>query len=346
MRARTAWCGALALAAALAWCGGAPAQEPVTGQLGRLQRTYDAELQKLVEGVARRQAALAQQYAKSLAALEQSAQKEGVLEKVLAVRKEKERFAAAGAVEPADHARAYPDLLKLQTGFAAADGTLRVERARGTAGLADLLDAALKKLQTRLTQEGKLDDALAVKQASDALRQRPEVTEAAFVLAEADVAGKAAPPTPAATKADAPKAAEAEPAASGAVGEGTRKSEKQIAKRYERFCAALADEDLDKAVTYMDPRVVSLAGKEAITPHLAKMVPYLKGAKAAGIDIDAGRVEVDSAKGEGVNRPRFWINNTWQQGDPTYWVRVEDEWYVDCRDRKKEDTKAQAGDAR
>ena len=309
----------------------APGQEAVPDTLARYQKTYDAELAKIDAEAARRTDALAQQYAKSLAQSEQAAQKEGALDRLLAIRKEKDRFGAGGRVEEGDVSADMPELRALQQGYLKAAGAAKLDRSRGVLSLERQLEESLRKLQTRLTQAGKVDDALLAKAKLEAVQKRPEVTEAQFALAEADAHIKAQekPAAPAAQVETPPPAAPAE----AAVGRG---DEKQIKKRYMQYCDAIGAEDLEKAITFMDPRFVGLAGKDAIKPYLLKMVPYIKGAKTAGIDIDPGRVEFGPVVGEAKNFPRYWIGNRWEHGDPTYWVRVEGAWYVDCRDHKKD----------
>jgi len=307
-------------------------EESISNQLVRLQATYDTELDKIRTDTVRKREALLPQYEKSLGMLEQSAQKAGLLDKLLAVKKEKERFASAKQVAEADYCSAEPELLKMQQDHVARTTGLQLEQSRSIVSLADKFAASFGRLQTRLTQEGKVDDALAVKQKVTDLPKRPELSEARFIIAEAE----SRKPVAAAVQAKDQKPKEAavknpEPAAKP----NPKDSEKAIRKRYEGYTDALIEGDLDKALRFMDPGFVRLAGPEQIKVFLVKIVPHLKGMKAAGIRLDAGRVEVNEEAGEGMNMPRFWTSNKWEYTDPTYWIRLDGEWYVDCRDRKK-----------
>lgn len=307
-------------------------EESVFNQLVRMQATYETELAKIKGDAGRKQEAQVQQYEKSLGLLEQSAQKAGVLEKLLAVRKEKERFSAGKQVEETDFCTAQPDLLKLQKDFSAMLAGLRLERARNIVSLAEKFAGSLGRLQTRLTQEGKVEEALTVKQQVTDLQKRPELTEARFIIAEVE----AKKPVVVAPQPEVETVKEEPKKSAGSTAKMSKKdAEKSIRKRFVEYYGALADDDLEKALRYMDPGFVRLAGAAPIKASLVKVTVGLKTLKAAGIRFDVGRVDVDEKAGEGIAIPRYWANNKWEYSDPTYWIRLDGEWYVDCRERNK-----------
>ena len=80
-------------------------EESISNEMVRLQAAYDTEVVKIRVDIERKQETLFLQYGKSLDALEQGAQKAGLLDKLLAARKEKERFASSRQLEESDYRR-------------------------------------------------------------------------------------------------------------------------------------------------------------------------------------------------------------------------------------------------
>jgi hypothetical protein len=317
----------------VATAGMARGEESTSNELARLQATYDTELVKIKTDIKRRQEEFVQKYEAATGVLEQGAKQAGILEKLLAVRKERERFAAGKKVEEADYCTAYPDLLKVQKVFKTGIAGLHMEQARSIVVLAEKYAASLERLKTRLTREGKIDAALSVKQNADDLQKRQELNEARFIIAENEsrkvtVAAKQA-------EVDTSKDVSAKVPSSPAK-LNTRESEKSIRKRFVEYFGSLIDGDIDKALLYMDPGFVRVVGTEKLKSFLGQVVPKLQGLKVAGVRLDAGRVDVDEKADEAMNMPRFWGNNKWEyMKEPTYWIRVNNEWYVDWRESRK-----------
>ncbi len=302
-------------------------------RLELMRKTYETELAKINAAVDKKLQALQKQYLESLAAMQESMQNAGRLEPLLIIRSERERFTTARAVDDADIKAEPPELNDLQKGYRSSASEREVARAKQILSLAGKYGKALDAMRTRLTKAGDIDSALKAKEARDALDARAELNAAQFALA--DAAAKAPP----GTTEPQPAVKKVTPADLAARRPVRQESDKrQISKRYDAFCDALAEEDFEGAIACVDPRVVRKTGTEALKPYFVALAAMMKGAKAAGIRFDAGRIEVDEEAGRAKNIPRVRIFNDIKDGDPTYWVFVENEWYVafDGKEKEKE----------
>jgi hypothetical protein len=313
-------------------------------RLKRMRETYETELAKIDHRVNTKLQALQKRYLTSLEAMQQTMQNAGRLDPLLTIQSERKRFAAAKSVEEADIKTEPPELNQLQRGYGSSANVQEVTRAKQIVSLAGKYGKALDAMRKRLTKAGDIKSALKAREAGDALDIRAELDAARFVLA--DAAARTPPPAPE----PQPQPRKVTPADLATKRRPVRQEsdKRRIGKRYKVFCDALAEEDLEGTIACVDPRVVRKAGTEALRPFFVALSAMMKGARAAGISIEPGRIEVDEEAGRAKNIPRVRIFNDIKDGDPTYWVYVEDEWYVavDGEEKEKEARQSRAEEAR
>lgn len=306
----------------------------VAARLERYGKTYETELAKIDSEASGRIDTLNGQYLRSLGTLESSLQKAGRLEPLLAVKRERERFAAESSVGDSDLSEAVQELREVQDAFVAAAGNTELRQARATNELARKLDRTLEALTADLTRNGAFEDAVAVKTFREKTARRAEVTAADFVIAEAEAqAGPEAAPTPV-------PGAEPEPAEDGMTVELACKL---ISKRYDEWCNRLSEGDVIGALaSCVDPRFTEKFGAEILKPYFDPAVEKLQEAKKAGMHFDVGSIEVDLEAKTAVSLPRIRIGDQWHdQEDKVQWVCVDGDWYIDFNDgkTKKQDKK-------
>ncbi|MDA1088542.1 MAG: hypothetical protein O2901_16205 [Verrucomicrobia bacterium] len=119
-------------------------------------------------------------YGKTLEHLAETYQKRGYLDALLAVKKEIERF-KRDAYIPADPPPGLPTLLeKTQTQVHVALADIDLDRALSVIRLTGDYITHLDTLMRRLTTEGKLEEAVAVRDAIASAKQAPAYTAALF----------------------------------------------------------------------------------------------------------------------------------------------------------------------
>ncbi len=315
------------------WAGvtvlGALGEEPLPAaeRLSRLQTTYAASLGRIETDTLEKRNAQREQYLKGLALREEAAQKAGQLEAVLAVREEAARYKADSTVPPSAVTATWPDLQKLQQGYMLAAQEVELERCRKVVALAGLYERSLATLQAQLTKEGNVDAALEVKAERDGVATRPEVSAARFAVTEAEARQPKLAPAPVTEPAKEP----AKPTLSHLS--GSRKSPTEIKnyikKRYESMVEALTRDDKEKAAQFINPEQLKRRGTDGVKMHLGWLVPFLRGARALNMDIEAGKVELAEDQQSASVTPRVRVANEWQEKDPSRWVLIEGEWYMD-----------------
>jgi hypothetical protein len=139
---------------------------------------YAAERAKITADSLSRRSDLRDAYTNALAGVAEGTRKSGDLDGLMAVRKEAERFSRDPDVAAESVVTAPPALRALQEGYRAAAQGLAVERARRDVALAERYAASLEVLKKRLTQEGKIEEAVAVKQEMDALAASEDLAAA------------------------------------------------------------------------------------------------------------------------------------------------------------------------
>jgi len=129
-------------------------------------------------------------YGNTLKRLADSYQKSGALESLLAVQREQERFKQEGSI-PRTAAPNTPAMLatvqqKARKAFTDANRTA----ARSVIELTEKYVTHLDRLKRTLTQAGKMEDALAVREEIEGARKAPAYTSALFEQAELDAAAR------------------------------------------------------------------------------------------------------------------------------------------------------------
>lgn len=150
----------------------APAQAPVAAEVDRRLALIDAELAMAFEDGVNKAfnehvRSLDVKYFRAIERVLESATKAGKLEDALAIREEKDRFSEASGVPERDAATDPAELTQLRATYRTQLGKLEADRRLAAAPLLAEHDAKLEAYQTLLTTEGKLDEALKVKNARE-----------------------------------------------------------------------------------------------------------------------------------------------------------------------------------
>lgn len=149
-------------------------KERVVPELATLQADYDSKSKAQV--IQPYENAAADLRAKYLAALESSrvsAQKAGKLDDALAYKAEIESVTATKSVPFTDDAATQDGLRKLRTSYRTTLGKLTQDKDRKLQPLKDAYSRTLDPLVSRLTREGRLEDAQIVKATQDRLKPLP-----------------------------------------------------------------------------------------------------------------------------------------------------------------------------
>lgn len=125
---------------------------------------------------------MAEQYTKSLEALQTRVQKKGDLDSVEAVMTESERFSKEKTVSEAVSKDGFSDLKDLQLSYMRRARTLNTAKARRILSLADNYYGALAELQTDLTRQGKLEEAAQAREDKRSVKDSLDVIAAQTML--------------------------------------------------------------------------------------------------------------------------------------------------------------------
>ena len=147
--------------------------------------TYEKEMGNIAVEHGMNVSKLNESYSKSLNMLSDRATDAGDLDKSRAVMAEIERFATKKNVTPEDSTNSSPDLKKIQLYYLQNIQNFASANARRVLSLVSKFDSALGTLQTSLTRQKKLDDALAVQNERKAVIASEEVVEAKALLSGA-----------------------------------------------------------------------------------------------------------------------------------------------------------------
>lgn len=170
--------------------------EDIKTTLATYQKAYDQDLAKMEAESKKAIADWPDQYLQALKTLEQKFQTAGDLESLIAVRKEKDRFAETKQM-PAEAIVQIPkELADLQGKAVKVLQNIELKRNKQIVTAANKYTAGLEELRTSLTKQGKVDDAVVVNTEMEGIKQRAEVTAAQFVLADAGVDMTATNTTP------------------------------------------------------------------------------------------------------------------------------------------------------
>ena len=347
---RTAgYVGLLLLSGALFGAAPATAEETAAGGTNVLERQrakFDAEAGKLAAAREEKATALGDKYVKSLAALEKAAQESGQLEPVLAVRKEHARYDAEHGPGDPEAASGVAELDAQRSDYANEAHAVEVEYAGKVITLAGQYDEFLATLQEKYTRQGSYDAALKVKDERTGIEALPAVSAARFTLADAEARQKAAERAPQA-EAGAPP-----PAAAPALKKDKPpvligNADAYLRKRFARLREAILGEKWEQTTDMVDPDYVRQKGADLVKLQMQFLFPFLKAARNLGVELEPGSVELLDGGTRARVETRSWLNNRWEAGRSTFWVKRDDDWYVDIgpqqeeRAREREDRRAE-----
>lgn len=296
----------------------------VVADLARMRTTYTNEVGKIEKECAASITSWGEQYSAALRNLEQSYQKAGQLEPLIAVKKELKRFVDDKTIDELSITNTFPELYRVQKTFAATGKALPANRESRLTQLKQLYDRNLQTLQENLTRQGDLDGALTVKNTRDMLQRPPEET--------LDVDGNPIDPgdagagsTPAATVSGT------EDPRAGVVGGKTltegnwTQAEARIMERYGELVSKLQQQD-DTVATLVEPAYVTEHGAKATRLKLRFLFSYL-------VTADASIKTQASVKGSLADRratlvPFVMTDSGRKEFAAVNWVSVGGEWYI------------------
>jgi len=160
---------------------GAAAKDPEG--LVKLRASYHSQIAAIEEEHKEDLRRAPGEYAESLASLEKTYQMAGDLKSLLAVREERQRFAANSQVSAVTVLKGPPKLATLQGQFLKDYKAIGVTKSRRILDLTQKYSARLGALQKKLTQKGEIDDALKVMTEQEGIPDSRIVKAAQFEIA-------------------------------------------------------------------------------------------------------------------------------------------------------------------
>jgi len=131
-------------------------------ELDRYKSIYQKELKRLTATSQTQRLFVPQNHIKAMKKLEMEYQQSGDLKNLLAVRKERKRFIGDPRVHAIIPVATPTKLRALQESYIANYDSIKENRTQGIDELKEKYIAVLKNLQTTLTKQGKIDEALVV----------------------------------------------------------------------------------------------------------------------------------------------------------------------------------------
>ena len=131
-------------------------------ELDRLKGIYQQELKRLQSQRCTQHLHVPQDHIKAMRKLEMEFQQSGELRNLLAVRKERKRFIGDPRIDAIIPVSSPAELRKLQQAYIANYNVIKNKRAKEAADTKEKYIIILKKLQKKLTRQGKIESALAV----------------------------------------------------------------------------------------------------------------------------------------------------------------------------------------
>jgi len=300
---------------------------PATAQgptLSQLQETFQKQSKRIADELKVKQLADGERYLAKLATIQTGYQVAGLFDPMQAVKKERERWTKEFKLEAADVVDAPAELKALQKQFLDALAAQEVESSRKFLSLAGQYNKLLLLQRESLTKAGNLNQAGIANKEIKSLTTNPDLLKAKDQVAKANSDAAA---TAAATK----------PAAAASTSRSFREvDDVRLQKRYREFWDALANQQKDKVLTYVDPEHVKAVGENAIKPHIAVMQGIVGVAKGLGVTLSKTQVKLDPTKTQATMTPVLKNPFTGESnGDPSYWRLVEGDWYLDVTKEAK-----------
>jgi hypothetical protein len=303
------------------------AQDSSAGsKLERLRSTFEKECRKIQEEQMAAVVGLHDLYITKINGIEKSLQAKGLLEPLLEVKKERERFSGEHEIREDSLVVKVPELLSVQRECLAILKKIPLDPAKKMLTLAAFYDKSLSELQSEITKSGELESALEVKKERDAIEKREEVIAARKVIADADARK---PVDPAGRNDVAVKNAEpVESKPKTTTRKYTGTAENQIRKRFSAFVDAIGDQDFDSAVKMVNPEQVKQYGARMAENAVKLKFWFFRKAENPGIKILVDTVKISNDGVKADVAPKIWVNNDWRKLEKMDWIEVEGEWYI------------------
>lgn len=284
--------------------------------LTTLRRAFAAELEKTAETRREKLGKLNGIYTESLTKLRKKAQADGNLDALVALQTETKRFAEEGTLTDRDLSNTSAELRKLQGGFLASRQRAARNEAESVVALAENYEAALAARQAKLTREGELEEALAVKKERTELSSHPGVSAAKFALADAE---SRRPPSPPRTR---PKP-DSEPT--------TAQLEAAVRRRHRTFYQSISMRSTGAAMRYVLPKHAK-EQRAAVTARLKHVIDLVSTVQKAGFMkhlTDPPEVNLKGSAEASIPTPFVQSVHGTRENPPSRWVLVDDKWYID-----------------
>lgn len=324
---RPSWHGFIVTGALLACTGiadGAASKQ--------LEATFQEQLIDIQQHQAESRVRLEGEYKQALDRLQQELQEAALLDALVTVRDETDRFARERTVGPADLVSAPVALLGVQNSFLAAEDRISVTRARSIRELAGFYTKTLQREIDRLTRTGDVDGALALRTVQAGLPRRQVVADAERILKAYDLQQAAlAPPKPDPAE---PTGAllPAEPETANLFQGSDRR---RIGDRYEELTQHILDSNWAATSAYVNPRRIEREGAQWTELRFKLLQPWLQLARAAQARLTPGEIDVDETGEHAVQIPVIRGPNWRKKGDPATWIKVDGDWYLEFKKETK-----------
>ena len=295
------------------------AQPPAAGNLADLAAEYKAEQEKTTNTRTIRRLTNGARYVELLQELEKTFQEGGLLDSLLVVRTERERWEKDGVLEPRHVVEDPVPLNNIQLAFMKSLDVIDTEIARSLLARAGAYNQRLTELQAELTKEGRIEDALAAKDAAAGLTKDDDVLWAKQVL-EPSAASETPGPAPA--EAERPRRERpVKPAFTGT-------HEDRLKQRYTEFYDALKGKQLSAAADLVDPEHTKEVGVNGLRPLLGLLSGAIAIGEGLGFKLVDQRVRLDPRTKTARVFPVMETFGGTNEGDPLTFVFRDGDWYV------------------
>jgi len=265
-------------------------------------------------------------YAESMAKLSKKAQADGDLDALVTLQAETKRFSEKGTVTESDLSNGSAELRKLQQSFISSRERAAEGGAKAIVAVADRYDAALAELQEKLTRDGNIEAALAIKKERSQLIQHPDVSAAKFALADTEWRQRPKGPPPSTPTPPKPAPSATTPA----------EHEGAIRKRHRTFYQAVAMRNVGTAMRFVHPEHVRMKRPSVMT-RLKQVMELVRTLKKVGLMQHLTEPPEVTLKGnkEAIVPTPFVQSTRYgpRQNPPSRWVYLEGDWYIDVFSR-------------
>ena len=116
--------------------------------------------------------------------------------------------------------------------------------------------------------------------------------------------------------------------AGGAVATQENRAAAEIEKRCLALHRALIDNNLDQALTYIDPKNLNFVQPAAAKAYLGVWAGMLKVGQVTAQDVKVAQVRLGVKGNEAVVETRLRVRGNWDDQKPSYWVYRDGQWYL------------------